>query len=158
MQDGLLHELRLQRAHTRERWAALLRTERPHTPLGNPEALVHLIDWSLDEIFRDLGQLASRRRAGLRSGDTVHRPECPCGRNPLLAYFAAGEQSMREALVLAQVAMTELVATERDAALAEVDLVLQQLARREIEAFCGVCQFRSEPTLSVVTGASAHAG
>jgi hypothetical protein len=84
----------------------------------------------------------SARRRG-RHAKADYHPVCPCGRNPLLAYFAAGEQALREALILAQVAMSHLEPIERDASLLELNLALQFIARREIEAFCGICQFRS---------------
>jgi hypothetical protein len=49
---------------------------------------------------------------------------------------------MHEALVLAQSATANLDPLERDASFQELNMVLQQISRREIEAFCGVCQFR----------------
>ena len=60
----------------------------------------------------------------------------------MLAYFVAGEQALREALVLAQAATQRLDPLERDVSFNELNLVIQQVARGEIEAFCGVCQFR----------------
>jgi hypothetical protein len=85
--------------------------------------------------------LSRYRTAGTR-GVGIDRHECPCGRNPLLAYFAAGEQALREALILSQVATSPLEPLERDASFNELNLVLQHISRREIEAFCGICQFR----------------
>lgn len=112
------------------------------SPLGHPDALVHLIDWTLDEIFTGLTNPLARHRASRTRFHADEAPHCACGRNPLLAYFAAGEQAMYEALVLTQAASTDLDPIERDAAFSELNLLLQQIARREIEAFCGVCQFR----------------
>jgi hypothetical protein len=111
------------------------------TPLGHPDALAHLIDWTLDEVFRGLAALPGRRRPPRRA---MEWPECGCGRNPLLAHFAAGEQALREALVLAQAALPGLDPVERDASMQDLDLVVHAIARREIEAFCGVCQYRNE--------------
>lgn len=156
MQDGLLDGLRVQRARIRERWSALLHAERANTPLAHPDALVHLLDWTLDEIFRDLAHLASRRRAAPQPVGAVEHSECPCGRNPLLAYFAAGEQAMREALVLTQAATPVLNPIERDASLLEIDYVLHHIARREIEAFCGVCQFRPGRAVQHDANGAAH--
>ena len=141
MQDGLVNALRSQRAQIRARWDDLLHVERAKTPLANPDALVHLLDWTLDEIFRALHHAHRRRN---RNGRSDYHPECPCGRNPLLAYFASGEQALREALVNVQAATPHLDPVERDAALLELNLALQHIARREIEAFCGVCQFRAQ--------------
>jgi hypothetical protein len=143
MQATLVGALRFRRPKIRAQWEALLRTEPVATPLGHPDALVHLLDWTLDEIFSLLANPLSLRRHG-----TPHAfeetPECPCGRNPLLAYFAAGSQALREALVLAQAAAAPLDPLERDSSFAELNLVLQHIAHREIAAFCGVCQFRPQ--------------
>jgi hypothetical protein len=143
MQETLVRSLRVQLPQVRERWKALLNAEPVNTPLANPEALVHLLDWTLDEIFHGLTTLSSRRRAGRKPSGADHHAECPCGRNPLLTYFAAGEQAMREALVHAQAALPALDPLERDASLEELNLVFRHIARREIEAFCGVCQHRA---------------
>lgn len=142
VQDTLLQSLRGQSPQIHERWAALLHIEPVQTPLGYPGALSHLIDWTLGEIFRGLETLSHRRPASRRGTAGEPGPACPCGRNPLLAYFTAGEQVMREALVLAQAATPGLDPIARDAALQELDLVFQNISRREIEAFCGVCQYR----------------
>ncbi|MEO5961188.1 MAG: hypothetical protein ABIZ49_02310 [Opitutaceae bacterium] len=153
MQEPLIGALRARRPKVHAQWAALLRAEPVVSPLGHPEALVHLIDWSLDEIFSALVSPLARHRAGGTRLDHDRQTVCPCGRNPLLVYFAAAEQAMHEALVLAQAASAPLDPLERDASFAELNLVLQQISRREIEAFCGVCQFRhgGEP-------AECHAG
>ena len=142
MQEELLNALRFRRPQIRTRWAELLHVEPTLTPLGHPDALVHLLDWTLDEIHRALQDPLLRRRLGRRLTVSGARSECPCGRNPLLGYFAAGQQVLQEALVLAQAASPELDPIERDASLEELNLVLHEIARREIEAFCGVCQFR----------------
>ncbi len=128
MQEELLNALRFRRPQIGMRWAELLHVEPTLTPLGHPDALVHLLDWTLDEIDHALMDPLLRRRLGRRLNLAAARSECPCGRNPLLGYFAAGQQVLQEALVLAQAASPGLDPLE--------------IARREIEAFCGVCQFR----------------
>lgn len=143
MRENLVNALRVRRPHVRARWEDLLRIERASSPLANPDALVHLLEWTLDEIFLALANPLSVKRG--RHEKTDYRHECPCGRNPLLAYFAAGEQALREALVMAQASSPGLEASERDASLEQLDLEFQRIARREIEAFCGVCQYRLEP-------------
>ncbi len=143
MQESLVNALRFRSPQIRERWATLLHAEPVTTPLANPHALVHLIDWTLNEIFQSLLSHSSRRRFNRRIAATTHGREC-CGRNPLLAYFAAGEQAMREALILVQVATPSLDPIERDASLEELNHVLHDVAQHEIEAFCGVCQHRCE--------------
>ena len=145
--------LRDRRPQIRARWEDLLRVERANTPLANPDALVHLLDWTLDEFFRTVQCLPSRRRPARPA-----RPEAACcGRNPLVGYFAAGEQALRESLVLAQSGMTDLSPFARDTALSELDLALHSIARREIEAFCAVCQFRASARVTPAETTSAAA-
>ncbi len=157
MQEGLVETLRTRRSQIRERWSDLLRADRANTPLANPDMLVHMLDWTLDEIFRGLARLASRRRSGRHVTEYLHKPECPCGRNPLLVYFAVGEQALQEALILVQAEAPALSPLERDISLEELNLVLQHISGREIEAFCGVCQFRTrEGTAACTTPAMAE--
>ncbi|HVU32781.1 MAG TPA: hypothetical protein VHE61_05065 [Opitutaceae bacterium] len=142
MQDDLVRALRARRAEIHARWEALLRIEKVNTPLANPDALVFMIDWTLDECFAGLRPLSLRRRNGHAPAALAPRPECPCGRNPLLAYFAAGEQAIEEALILEQASASAIDPVQRDDAFAELKLTVREIARREIEAFCAVCQFR----------------
>ena len=146
MRETLVNALRTRRPTVRAQWEALLRAEPVNSPLGNPDALVHLIDWTLDEIFTALANPLSRHRPAGPRLNSPDRQECPCGRNPLLAYFAAGEQALQEAMILAQAAAAPLDPLERDASFTELNLALQHIAHREIEAFCGVCQFRRPPS------------
>lgn len=154
MQESMVIALRSRRPQIRQRWEDLLRVERAKTPLAHPDALVHLLDWTLDEFFRAVQSLPSRRRATR----AVDERACPCGRNPLLAYFSAGEQALRESLVLAQAEMKELSPLARDTALTELDHAVHSIARREIEAFCAVCQFRPRETASAPEPSGATAG
>ena len=139
--------MRAQRARIRTRWEDLLRAERSTSPLANPDTLVHLLDLTLDELLAAFGASEIRRRP-MRHPDAT----CPCGRNPLLVYFASGRQATREALVLAQAAMPGLAPVDRDSAFAELEAIYSAIARREIESFCAVCQFRhtsfAAPTLA----------
>jgi hypothetical protein len=145
MQTKMLEALRSREDGIRARWTELLRIEPVNSPLAHPEALAHLIDWTLEEIFLALASGGPRRRLGHAYAGTPQRAICPCGRNPLLSYFQAAEQALREALVLTQAALPHLEPLERDTALEELEIVLRYVARREIEAFCGVCQHRSTP-------------
>ena len=139
MQEPLAGALRDRRSQVREHWEALLRVEPVGTPLGHPDSLTHLIDWTLDEIYAALAHELTRKRVGHHRPADHGSAACPCGGNPLLRYFAAGEQAMREALVLSQVALLDLDPLERDASFEELNLVLKEISRREIEAFCNVC-------------------
>lgn len=145
MEPDQLDALRARRPDLRARWAEMLRVEPVSTPLANPGALVHLIDWTLEEIFRDLA--AAPAPAPAAEDDTASgKPQCPCGRNPLLAYFAAAERVLREGLILSQAALPRLDPTARDAALAELNHILRTIAQREIESFCAVCVHRHATT------------
>jgi len=153
MQESIIGALRDQRPHLLANWESLLRVEPVGSPLGNPDALVHLIDWSLDEIFATLTNPLARHRVVHHRLRLDLPAPCPCGRNPLLAYFTAGEQALHEALILAQATAPELDPLERDAAFAELDMALRHIARREIESFCGVCQFRERHAEATLAGA-----
>ena len=142
MQDSLLRELHSRRFSVRARWEALLRAEPVTSPLGHPDALVHLIGTTLDEILTTLENQAGRQPPFAAPTPPRDKVMCLCGRNPLLAYFAAAGQAIREALILAQAALAPLDPTERDESLDEVNQVIECVSRREIEAFCGLCQFR----------------
>jgi hypothetical protein len=144
MQEDLIRALRDRRGDIRARWETLLRIERVNTPLANPDALVFMIDWTCDELFAALVHPPSRRRAGRPIDNNHGRPDCPCGRNPLLTYFAAGEQALEEALILEQASRPTLEPLERDMAFAELQLAVREIARREIESFCAICQYRTE--------------
>lgn len=137
MQNDLLQAFAALRPVIRTSWEKLLRMERINSPLANPDTLVHLLDTTLDEIFRDL-QAWSPRRHPTRAAD----PQCPCGLNPLLAYFTAGRQALREALILVQAATPELEPAKRDEALVCLDQVFGHISRREIASFCAICQIR----------------
>jgi hypothetical protein len=154
VQADLIAALAARRSGIRARWEALLRADRACSPLADPDALVHLIDWTLAEFERTLRALPTRRRA-LRPLGRADL-DCPCGHNPLLVYFAAGEQALQESLVLAQADRPGLGALRRDAELEELNLALRHIARRELGAFCALCQLRGRacPGESVVPTAA----
>jgi hypothetical protein len=143
MQETLLQGLKAHRRKIHSRWEVLLRTERVNTPLAYPDSLVHLIDWTLDQVFDALQTAATRKRSDRVHIHAAARPDCPCGRNPLLAFFLAGEQALLEALVLEQASRLSIDPTDRDTALAELYRAVRSIARREIESFCSVCQYRA---------------
>jgi hypothetical protein len=156
MLPELVLALAARRPQTRERWEALLRTERPTSPLANPDSLVHLTDWALNEI---LGSLNLPGDAAARPAAKGADPQCACGRNPYLAFFLAGEQALLEALVLSQAAQPTLIPVERDEAVAELGAVLQRVRHREVEAFCALCQHRQAALTAAATlGAGPTAG
>ncbi|MDP2137357.1 MAG: hypothetical protein Q8J74_05840 [Candidatus Didemnitutus sp.] len=140
MQEEVVRALRDRRAQIRSRWEAFLRIEAVSTPLANPDTLVFGINQSLNELFTLLRQPLPP--------ESEPEAACTCGKNPLLAYYRAGEQAMLEALVLVQVGMPSLNPVVRDLAFAELKHVINTVARREISAIAGVCQHRDETATS----------
>lgn len=161
MHSSLLRELQQRRFSIRARWEALLRAEPVVSPLGHPDALVHLIDTTLEEIFAGLEHASDSPAPGNGRAPSTN-PLCRCGRNPLLAYFTAGHQAMLEGLILAQSASAPIAPSHRDSSLRELTAFLHAIATREIEAICGVCQFRhlalaaATSTFALCSGEPAH--
>jgi hypothetical protein len=141
VQTELIATLQSRRVLIRARWSDLLHADRASTPLADPGTLVHLLDWTLDEIFSALRGPSPPRVPPMPRGMAL-AALCPCGRNPLLLYFHVGQQAMQEALVLSQAAQPLLDPAERDASLLELQERFAHIARREIATFCGVCQYR----------------
>lgn len=145
MQGLILAELQRRRFAIQSRWDTVLRTEPVTSPLANPDSLVHLIEPTIEAV---LSALHAGERPSATSAARATPPKCPCGRNPFLAFFAAGRQAMREGLVLSQAALAPLDPVQRDRSLTDLEEILDEISRREIEAFCGVCQFRNVRTIS----------
>ncbi len=133
MSSSLLPLLDQRRPEIRARWAALLRLEKPATPLASPDILVHLFDHTLDDV------LAPRRPAGKPVAADGKLPgRCHC--NPLRPYFATLEQALLEALIWAQAADSALSAEERVAQVGELCERMRGVAHREILLLDSVCQ------------------
>jgi hypothetical protein len=107
-------------------------------PLANPDTLVYLIPDSLDDILAILAKESPAPQSSPRA--KTHLPACNCGNNPYLAYFLAGEQALVEAVVLLQAALRPEQRHKSD--VSEIILTMRQLARSEIDTFCGVCSDR----------------
>ena len=140
MQDGLMRALLTHRPTLRHRWETLLRAQRATSPLANPDALVYLMDWTLDCLFEDLRNPPSRRRQSARtSALSDEPPPCPCGLNPLLAYFETAKKAIEDTFCHDIPDTHRFTLLEREAALTELQHVLKGVANREIESFCAVC-------------------
>lgn len=146
MHDTMLRTLQGLRPTVLERWEELLRAEPVTSPLANPDALVYLMDWTLNRFFHALRGPLSRRRISERGSNKAvfddDRELCACRMNPLLAYFATAE------VALIQVALPTLQPRERESVLPAIRLALQVVAKREIDTFCAVCQRRHTPSTS----------
>lgn len=142
MHESFLHALQTQRSNLRERWEELLRAERVSSPLAQPDFLVYLMDWTLDSLFSELKQPQYRRHRN-RSPHDGPRQQCVCGLNPLLGYFATGEQAIIEVLFVSDTTLLLLGPTERSSSLVDLKNALNEVARREIDSFCAVCQSKT---------------
>jgi len=157
MEDRMLQALEAQRVEIHRRWEALLRVEPVASPLGQPDAMKHMIDFSLNTLFSGLRGPHHARRKNLRSvsASAADGSLCPCGRNPLLAYFVAGEQALLETLVLVQAGIPA-TAEARSADVQELKQVMAHVAVREIENFCSVCQLNTNRPSNPATATAQH--
>ena len=141
MHDSVLRALQTHRTTLRHRWERLLRAAPVTSPLANPDSLIYLMDWTLDRLLDELRAPLTRKRTVSRTHTPAsERAVCPCGLNPLLAYFSTAEQAIVETLFVADGDLNVLGPIEREASLGELKAVFSHVARREIESFCAVCQ------------------
>jgi hypothetical protein len=138
MSPERLRAMRERGVSLRERWETLLRIEPVSGPLANPEALVHLIPQTLEQVFVMLAKPVRTPVSIMAARACV--PKCGCGRNPYHSYFVAAEQALTEAVVLLQAALPASERSQSD--VAEVMFAVRKLARLEIDTFCGACQHR----------------
>jgi hypothetical protein len=128
-----------------QRWEALLRLERADTPIADPDNLVHMIDWTLDKVLAGLRSPRAIRGGSPPPTIAALRAECFCGLNPFFKHFISGEQALLEALVLAQADERSPDPAQLTAAVRELHSVTHEFARREVGAFCSLCQHRPHP-------------
>jgi len=141
MHDSFLRALQTHKPQLRRRWEELLRAERVTSGMAHPDHLVYLMDWTLEQLLSELRQARFRRHLDGRMKPS-QRQACACGKNPLLAYFSACEQAVVEILFLAEGELSNLSSIERGASLEDLKRAIHEVARRDIEAFCAVCQSR----------------
>jgi len=87
------------------------------------------MEWTLNQVFLELNPVTPRRKSSLPP-----RPLCPCGLNPLIAYFSTAKASLHEAL---EVCSGGGPINPADAE--EMEYALEIVARREIATFCTLC-------------------
>ena len=142
MDERLRRRLRIRRPAIRRAWEALLREGPVATPLGHPDVLAHLMGRTLNAVLASLGD-AGRRFAAARPGAGADLgAACLCGRNPLLAYYQAGERALREALLQAAAEPPALSPEACALAVRELARVIGAIGRRDVELFCSLCLYR----------------
>jgi len=145
MEPALVQSLQARRPHIRARWQELLRAAPANSPLANPDLLDHLLEPTLNDVLGLLGTPPAKAVVARAHDSEPIRTVCGCGRNPLLDYFAAGEQALIEALVAAQAGPAAPNFATRNTAVAELYLAVRTIAQLEVEAFCSLCQHRPTP-------------
>jgi len=112
--------------------------------MATPDALVHLMSWTLDRIEMELCSVHGNRNP--------HRdPACPCGLNPLTTYFITAENAAVETLFADTQGWVALPPPEREDVLHRLRTAIQRVALREVEAFCAVCKQRESHLHHTVT-------
>jgi len=135
MQVFLAGALAAHRPQLRRRWEERLRALPPSSALASPDALVHLMDSTLNRLGAELGAEAQRGPPGAT-------PECRCGLNPLVAYFITAEEALMETLFLDDTVWPALTTRDRERALATLLNALRRIAHADLETFCSLCQRR----------------
>jgi hypothetical protein len=131
----LIHFFRNCRAALRTRWEQHLRSLPPSTAMATPDALVHLMDWTLQRVEAELCAHNGHRNP--------HRdPICPCGLNPLTTYFITAENAAVETLFADTSGWVLMPPSEREEVLRRLRIAIQRVALREVEAFCAMCKQR----------------
>ena len=146
MRPRLSALLRLHRPRLKVEWRRRLRIKPVGTPLADSDIMVYVL---MDETLEQLESLVSARPAprwlALRKTHLEPlRSLCPCGLNPLLAYFGTGAEAL-ETVLSSDAKLTN-----------EEKFMLYQawdfLAQGEIEALCEGCRRVCAPALSFSLG------
>lgn len=150
MHEALLRALRERRPTLLARWESLLRAHPSPNALGNPDVLVLMMSWTLEEWEAALRRPNARRRrqSGVGASSARSQP-CPCGQNPLLGYFRSAATALDEALATLVVPGASDPGSAAEWSLAretfatEARRALRQVADQEIATFCAVCRRRN---------------
>jgi hypothetical protein len=141
MHSRLAVLLHAQRTILKAEWRRRLRIEPVSTPLANPDTLVYLMDETLAQLEALVrGRPAPRWLRLRRTHLEPLRSLCPCGLNPLLAYFSTGVE-----------ALDTILSTDGYLTGEEIFTLCQAwhfLAQSEIEALCEGCCRVCAPALS----------
>jgi hypothetical protein len=130
-----IERLECLRAPLKSEWETLLRCEPTISVLGHPDALVYLMDDTLDRLIKVArkGALGSGLHRGRLARGSL-RSLCACGLNPLIAYYSTGELALRS------VAGNKL-AEDID----EVLSLFHAMAHDEVKNLCSSCLLAQNP-------------
>lgn len=148
MHESILRSLQSLRSDLRARWETRLRQAPIPSPLAAPDVLVHLMDWTLEELFKSLIRPPQRRRVRPRTEPPNQHAQpfqCSCGSNPLEAYFACLQKTLIEAVEQLYLMPGANNLPECAIVTAEIQLAFTQISQRELETFCSVCQHSHQP-------------
>ncbi|HLP25520.1 MAG TPA: hypothetical protein VK477_07575, partial [Acidobacteriota bacterium] len=133
MHAELVQALSTQRPQIVTRWGTYLRLQPVVSALARPDTLMFGVDAVLDEVIARLNRPPAKRPVR-RWADNF------CGRNPLRAFYATGEQALLETLVGVQTSLGRTVPRERTAALEELRQAIRAVARRDLEGLASLCR------------------
>lgn len=136
MHHTLIVALLARRNFLRARWEGKLRALPPSSALAEPDALVHLMSWTLEQFYQEL------QPTGRPPPPEPDSPHCPCGINPLIAYFVTGEAAVLEEMLDPNGKWVALDPDQRVEEIARARSAIRRVAAKEIESFCAVCQHR----------------
>jgi hypothetical protein len=112
--------------------------------MANPDSLIYLMEWTLNELFARLRNEATDPVAseGRISRDDRVAAICDCGGNPFLSYFGSVRKAVLTWAGSTHSPIANLSGEERSRCVDEILSALEVIAKREIESFCSVCQYR----------------
>jgi len=132
MHEQMIMALHARRDEIEAELMRLLRLEPGNTALARSETLAYLAGDTFEAIFRRLRRGRSRSR---------HRnPQCQCGRNPYVRYYAATRQALLGALIEIQHAHPGIAAPQRGEDIAQLDEVICAVIGEYSEDFATLCQ------------------
>ncbi len=141
MQRPLSALLRAHHAALKAEWMRRLQAEPMSTPMADPTMLAYLMDETLAQVDRLVRAPPSPSWLVLHKHHLEPlRSACPCGLNPLLAYFSTGGEALIKVLG-ADVCRPEDEKTR-------ICQAWHFIAQGEIEALCGMCRRVCAPALS----------
>lgn len=143
MHEMLGQYIEEQRPAIRRRWSILLHGTRRNSAMASPSALVYLIDWALDQIRGELHRNHPRPpRASKATPASTHENRCVCGMNPLLGFYTTAERALIEVICDSRTKRRSHSPDELQVLKSALIAAVHKLAKREIDAFCAICQKR----------------